>query len=158
VAEGCCCFDQRLDALHDIGQDRRATGQCFVDEPGRDRGAGQIGDQPHTPLDRYVLEHQQVDHECPEVRSIDVGVTRARLRWRLGDMGASARAAYLVHPTLTRYADDLVACCHSRQQAEQIKALLDRLREVADPRRLRGLRHPLLVILVLNRVCHAGDR
>ena len=25
-------------------------------------------------------------------------------------------------PALTRYADDLVACCHSRQQAEQVKA------------------------------------
>ncbi len=27
-------------------------------------------------------------------------------------------------PTLTRYADDLVVCCHSRQQAEQAKAKL----------------------------------
>jgi RNA-directed DNA polymerase len=27
-------------------------------------------------------------------------------------------------PALTRYADDLVACCHSRQQAEQVKARL----------------------------------
>jgi RNA-directed DNA polymerase len=27
-------------------------------------------------------------------------------------------------PALTRYADDLVACCHSRQQAEQVKAQL----------------------------------
>jgi RNA-directed DNA polymerase len=27
-------------------------------------------------------------------------------------------------PTLTRYADDLVVCCHSRQQAEQVKARL----------------------------------
>jgi hypothetical protein len=29
-------------------------------------------------------------------------------------------------------------------------SLLDRLRQVPDPRRLRGLRHPLLVILVLT--------
>ena len=27
-------------------------------------------------------------------------------------------------PALTRYADDLVVCCHSRQQAEQVKARL----------------------------------
>ena len=27
-------------------------------------------------------------------------------------------------PTLTRYADDLVVCCHSRQQAEQVKVRL----------------------------------
>jgi RNA-directed DNA polymerase len=27
-------------------------------------------------------------------------------------------------PTLTRYADDVVVCCHSRQQAEQVKARL----------------------------------
>jgi RNA-directed DNA polymerase len=27
-------------------------------------------------------------------------------------------------PALARYADDLVACCHSRQQAEQVKARL----------------------------------
>jgi RNA-directed DNA polymerase len=27
-------------------------------------------------------------------------------------------------PTLTRYADDLIVCCHSRQQAEQVKARL----------------------------------
>jgi RNA-directed DNA polymerase len=27
-------------------------------------------------------------------------------------------------PTLTRYADDLVVCCHTRQQAEQVKAKL----------------------------------
>ena len=27
-------------------------------------------------------------------------------------------------PALVRYADDLVVCCHSRQQAEQVKARL----------------------------------
>ena len=27
-------------------------------------------------------------------------------------------------PILVRYADDMVACCHSRQQAEQVKARL----------------------------------
>jgi len=27
-------------------------------------------------------------------------------------------------PTLTRYADDLAACCHSREEAEQVKARL----------------------------------
>ena len=31
-----------------------------------------------------------------------------------------------------------------------VSSLLDRLRRVPDPRRLRGLRHPLLVILVLT--------
>src|ERR1035441_5352220 len=32
-------------------------------------------------------------------------------------------------PALTRYADDLVVCCHSRQQAEQVKAQLARCLE-----------------------------
>jgi RNA-directed DNA polymerase len=36
-------------------------------------------------------------------------------------------------PALTRYADDLVVCCHSRQQAEQVKA---RLAEWLEPRGL----------------------
>ena len=36
-------------------------------------------------------------------------------------------------PALIRYADDLVACCHSRQQAEQVKA---RLAEWLEPRGL----------------------
>ena len=29
-------------------------------------------------------------------------------------------------PVLIRYADDLIACCHSRQQAEQVQARLAR--------------------------------
>jgi RNA-directed DNA polymerase len=36
-------------------------------------------------------------------------------------------------PALTRYADDLVVCCHSRQQAEQVRA---RLAEWLEPRGL----------------------
>jgi RNA-directed DNA polymerase len=36
-------------------------------------------------------------------------------------------------PALTRYADDLIVCCHSRQQAEQVKA---RLAEWLEPRGL----------------------
>src|SRR5258708_5270788 len=36
-------------------------------------------------------------------------------------------------PALTRYADDLVVCCHSRQQAEEVKA---RLAEWLEPRGL----------------------
>jgi len=45
----------------------------------------------------------------------------AGVRYQTGrDVGAVAPAS----PTLTRYADDLVVCCHSRQQAEQVKARL----------------------------------
>jgi RNA-directed DNA polymerase len=36
--------------------------------------------------------------------------------------GAHAGEAIRGTPTLVRYADDMVACCHSRQQAEQVKA------------------------------------
>jgi len=36
-------------------------------------------------------------------------------------------------PALIRYADDLVVCCHSRQQAEQVRA---RLAEWLEPRGL----------------------
>ena len=47
----------------------------------------------------------------------------AGVRYRTG-----ARAGEVTSgsPALTRYADDLVVCCHSRQQAEQVKARLAR--------------------------------
>ena len=38
--------------------------------------------------------------------------------------GARAGQTVAGSPALIRYADDLVACCHSRQQAEQVKARL----------------------------------
>jgi RNA-directed DNA polymerase len=43
---------------------------------------------------------------------------------RYGRVGPRAAAARRNSPVLIRYADDLVALCHSRQQAEQIKAQL----------------------------------
>jgi RNA-directed DNA polymerase len=46
----------------------------------------------------------------------------AGVRYRLSDAqtGELRRGS----PALTRYADDLVVCCHSRQQAEEVKARL----------------------------------
>jgi RNA-directed DNA polymerase len=45
----------------------------------------------------------------------------AGVRYQTGrDAGDVTRTS----PTLTRYADDLVVCCHTRQQAEQVKARL----------------------------------
>jgi RNA-directed DNA polymerase len=38
--------------------------------------------------------------------------------------GIHAGKVTTASPTLTRYADDLVVCCHSRQQAEQVKMRL----------------------------------
>jgi len=38
--------------------------------------------------------------------------------------GARAAETVAGSPVLIRYADDLVACCHSRQQAEQVRARL----------------------------------
>lgn len=38
--------------------------------------------------------------------------------------GARAAETVAGSPVLIRYADDLVACCHSRQQATQVKARL----------------------------------
>ena len=54
----------------------------------------------------------------------------AGVRYRTG-----ARAGEVTNgsPALARYADDLVVCCHSRQQAEQVKA---RLAEWLEPRGL----------------------
>jgi RNA-directed DNA polymerase len=46
----------------------------------------------------------------------------AGVRYRL--TGAHAGELKGGSPALTRYADDLVVCCHSRQQAEQVKARL----------------------------------
>ena len=45
----------------------------------------------------------------------------AGVRYRGGIHAGTVRDGY---PALTRYADDLVVCCHSRQQAEQVKARL----------------------------------
>jgi RNA-directed DNA polymerase len=45
----------------------------------------------------------------------------AGVRYRTGIHAGTMAAA---SPALTRYADDLVVCCHSRQQAEQVKAKL----------------------------------
>jgi RNA-directed DNA polymerase len=45
----------------------------------------------------------------------------AGVRYRTGRYAGEVAPA---SPTLTRYADDLVGCCHSRQQAERVKARL----------------------------------
>ena len=45
----------------------------------------------------------------------------AGVRYQTGSYAGTVRAGC---PALTRYADDLVVCCHSRQQAEQVKAQL----------------------------------
>ena len=45
----------------------------------------------------------------------------AGVRYRTG---SHAGEVAIAGPALTRYADDLVVCCHSRQQAEQVKARL----------------------------------
>src|SRR5215472_12426862 len=47
----------------------------------------------------------------------------AGVRYRPGTHAGEARSG---RPALTRYADDLVVCCHSRQQAEQVQARLAR--------------------------------
>jgi RNA-directed DNA polymerase len=47
--------------------------------------------------------------------------------------GSQARESKAGSPALTRYADDLVVCCHSRQDAEQVK---ERLAEWLEPRGL----------------------
>ncbi len=54
----------------------------------------------------------------------------AGVRYRTGIYAGELKAG---SPALTRYADDLVVCCHSRQQAEQVKA---RLAEWLEPRGL----------------------
>ena len=54
----------------------------------------------------------------------------AGVRYRTGTHTGELKAGC---PALTRYADDLVVCCHSRQQAEQVKA---RLAEWLEPRGL----------------------
>jgi RNA-directed DNA polymerase len=45
----------------------------------------------------------------------------AGVRYQAGIHAGAVRSG---SPALTRYADDLVVCCHSRQQAEQVKARL----------------------------------
>ena len=45
----------------------------------------------------------------------------AGVRYHTGNYSGTVRPGC---PVLTRYADDLVVCCHSRQQAEQVKAQL----------------------------------
>ena len=45
----------------------------------------------------------------------------AGVRYQAGNQAGKVRNG---SPALTRYADDLVVCCHSRQQAEQVKTRL----------------------------------
>jgi RNA-directed DNA polymerase len=54
----------------------------------------------------------------------------AGVRYHTGTRAGTVRDGC---PALTRYADDLVVCCHSRQQAEQVQA---RLAEWLEPRGL----------------------
>jgi RNA-directed DNA polymerase len=54
----------------------------------------------------------------------------AGVRYQVGSHAGELKGGC---PALTRYADDLVVCCHSRQQAEQVKA---RLAEWLEPRGL----------------------
>ena len=54
----------------------------------------------------------------------------AGVRYQTGSYAGTVRAGC---PALTRYADDLVVCCRSRQQAEQVKA---QLAEWLEPRGL----------------------
>ncbi len=54
----------------------------------------------------------------------------AGVRYKTGSHAGEVRDGC---PALTRYADDLVVCCHSRQQAEQVRA---RLAEWLEPRGL----------------------
>ena len=54
----------------------------------------------------------------------------AGVRYRAGTQAGTVKDGC---PALIRYADDLVVCCHSRQQAEQVKA---RLAEWLEPRGL----------------------
>ena len=49
----------------------------------------------------------------------------AGVRYR-SSTGVYAGAAIAGTPVLVRYADDMVACCHSREQAEHVKAQLAR--------------------------------
>ena len=48
--------------------------------------------------------------------------------------GASAGKIKRTSPVAIRYADDLVVCCHSRQQAEQVKARLAEMEQLAPGR------------------------
>ncbi|MEV6341495.1 group II intron maturase-specific domain-containing protein [Nocardia vinacea] len=71
----------------------------------------------------------RLDVEAEEYESVvDVGllVRGGRLQplGRYDRIGPKAAAAHRNSPVLIRYADDLVALCHSRRQAEQIKAQL----------------------------------
>ncbi len=69
----------------------------------------------------------------------------AGVRYR--QTGRDAGMVEIGCPALTRYADDLVVCCHSRQQAEQVKA---RLAEWLEPRGL-GFNE------AKTRIVHLGD-
>ena len=62
-----------------------------MDEPGRDRGAGHVGDQLPAPLDRHVLEDHQVDGQGAQVRAD--GDRRVRHPRRAGRQVLAAAAA-----------------------------------------------------------------
>jgi RNA-directed DNA polymerase len=59
------------------------------------------------------------------------------------DTGVRAGAVKRNSPTVIRYADDLVVCCHTRQQAEQVKT---RLAEWLGPRGLAFNEHKTRIV------------
>jgi hypothetical protein len=87
-----------------------------------------LGHPPHA--------HERVsagpEHQLLPVQAgVAVRVSPVLLNVALHGMETAAGVSYNAHgwtrpdsPVLIRYADDMVALCHSRQQAEQIKARL----------------------------------
>ena len=65
----CAAVISVRDQLDHVRGQLGGLAQAGVDEPGGDLRAGDVADQLAAPLDRHVLEHQQVDGQGPQVRA-----------------------------------------------------------------------------------------
>jgi len=91
--------DQGLDQLDHIRDHLGRLCQTRVHEARRDLRPGQIRDQPRAPLDRHVLEHDQVDRQGAQVRADRDRRVRHAL-WPGRDMHLATSAAGLVQVML----------------------------------------------------------
>lgn len=110
--------DQRPDQGDHVFDRDSGGGEHRVDEPGRGRRAGHVGDQLGAPGDRDMLEDQQVHHQGPQVRPVtDRGIGDLARTGR--DMPSSAPAASGVQVVLhhlrrgQRHLVDLMGADHA---------------------------------------------
>jgi len=109
------------------------------DRIGHDHLLDQLGGFPARDLVRRWLKAGVVEHDCltpteegtpqggvisPTLLNVALHGLEEAAGVRYGKLGSNVAQTVAGCPVLVRYADDLVAICHTQQQAEQVKAQL----------------------------------